>query len=156
MRLFLSAALFGLVGCGGADDGPVVPQRVSGKVYYDGKPAVGVKVYFIPTDAPMLPRIPHNPLGVTGPDGAFTLTTFKDGDGAAEGGYQVVFTWPPDETKKSESDEATEADRLLGWYDGTHSTIYVRIKAGSNEIPTFNLPKRTQPPQASQGVPGRN
>jgi hypothetical protein len=152
----MPVALLGLAGCGGGDDGPVVPQPVTGKVYYDGKPAVGVKVFLIPTDAPMVPRIPQNPHGITGPDGSFSITTFKDGDGAAEGGYQVVLMWPPDESKRGTADEESETDRLQGWYDGTHSTLNVRIKAGTNDIPTYNLPKRTQPPQPSQGVPGRN
>jgi hypothetical protein len=34
---------------------------------------------------------------VTGPDGSFTLSTYGDGDGAPQGGYQVVLLWPPEQ-----------------------------------------------------------
>jgi hypothetical protein len=135
----------------------VVVHPVAGKLMCDGKPAAGVEITFFPIDAPMVPRIPRNPHAVTGADGRFSLTTFQEGDGAAAGGYQVILRWPPDRDTKSESsDEATEADRLFGWYDGTHSTLNVRVKDGPNEVPTINLPRVTKPPPVSQGVPGRN
>ena len=63
-------------------------------MFYDGKPAAGVQVFLFPTAAPMVPDIPANPHGVTGPDGRFTIGTYADGDGAAEGSYQVVLFWP--------------------------------------------------------------
>src|SRR6478736_1752146 len=78
----------GLAGCGAT--GPVRCHPVSGQVTYDGKPAAGVRVYLMPTSAPMVPVIPANPHAVTGPDGRFKLSTYADGDGAPEGGYQVV------------------------------------------------------------------
>jgi hypothetical protein len=70
-------------GCGKAGRVPTYP--VHGQILYDGKPAAGVMVFFYPTGAPGVPEIPGNPHGETGPDGRFTLTTYKDGDGAAEG-----------------------------------------------------------------------
>lgn len=158
LAMLLSASALVLAGCSNADNGPVVPQPVTGKIVYDGKAAVGVEVTLLPTDAPMVPRIPRNPHAVTGADGYFSITTFTDGDGAGEGGYQIVLSWPVPKGEKldAEADEATERDRLLGWYDGTHSTLQVRVKAGTNEIPTITIPRRTQPPPVSQGVPGRN
>lgn len=161
MRQFatlLSVGTLLLAGCSNADNSAVVPHPVTGKIIYDGKAAAGVEVTLLPTDAPMVPRIPRNPHAVTGADGGFSISTFADGDGAGEGGYQIVLTWPvpKDEKLDSEADEATERDRLYGWYDGTHSTLQVRVKAGSNEIPTITIPRRTQPPPVSQGVPGRN
>lgn len=151
----LVAAL--VAGCaGGGNDGPVVVHPVSGKVMYDGKPAEGVEVTLLPTDAPMVPRIPRNPHAVTGPDGRFSISTFAEGDGAAEGGYQVILVWPPAKGATSETEEAQDSDRLLGWFDAMHSTLSVRVKAGANEIPVINAVKQTQPPPATQGIPGRN
>lgn len=146
-------------GCGyDPDTAPVVPHPVTGKVLYDGKPAAGVVVTFMPSDAPTVPRIPRNPRGVTGPDGTFTLTTFADGDGAAEGGYQVVLSWPDETAVVEESDEEKESkpDRLMGWYDPLHSALNYRVTPGENAVPAFELKKVTRPPQAAQGVPGRN
>ena len=91
MMVLLLAALV-VAGCSSnnPENAPVVPQPVVGKIVYDGKPAAGVVVTLIPTDVPMVPRIPRNPHGTTGDDGSFSITTFTDGDGAAEGGYQIV------------------------------------------------------------------
>ena len=106
---------FGLLaGCDSQPD-KVATHPVNGQIYYDGKPAAGVRVFLLPTSAPMIPQVPMNPHGVTGPDGRFTLSTFSEGDGAAEGGYQVILFWPP-ETKEDE--EGSSEDRLHGWYTG--------------------------------------
>ena len=93
---------------------------------------------------------------ITKDDGTFTVTTFAEGDGAAEGGYQVVLVWPGETDEAAEGEAEQETDRLKGWYDVKHSTLSVRVNPGDNSIPTFNLAKITQPPPASQGIPGRN
>jgi hypothetical protein len=122
-------------------------------VFYDGKPAAGVQLYLNPTSAPMVPDVPTNPYGTTGPDGRFTLSTYGNGDGAAEGSYQVILIWPPETI---EDEEPADEDRLLGWYNGVHSKLSVEIKSGSNELEPFKLPARSKPPEAAEGVPGRN
>jgi hypothetical protein len=139
-------------GCGKEKE-PIVTHPVSGRVLYAGKAAEGVKVYFYPTSAPMVPDIPANPHGVTDRDGRFTLTTFTPGDGAPEGGYQVVLLWPP---AASEEGEEVTGDRLLGWYSAVHSTLTAQVKGGDNTFPPFHLRTVTRPPEVSQGVPGRN
>lgn len=131
---------------------PVRTYPVSGQVLYGGKPAAGVQVFLLPTSAPTVPDIPSNPRGLTGADGRFTLGTFTAEDGAAPGGYQVILLWPPETT---EGEEAT-TDRLLGWYSAVHSQLTTDIKPEENRLPVFNLPVVTRPPDAVQGVPGRN
>ena len=154
--LFPAAVL--AAGCGHSDDaGPVKVHPVTGQVLYDGKPAAGVEVTLLPSDAPTAPQVPRAPSAVTGPDGRFALGTFADADGAAEGGYLVVLRWPktaPGAEGEEEVDSA-EDDRLLGWYDATHSAQTVRVKPGPNEL-TLKLVRHTHPPGQSQGVPGRN
>jgi hypothetical protein len=142
-----------LAGCqqGKEDAVPVYP--VSGRVLYDGKPAAGVKVFLLPTSAPTRPQVPAHPHGTTGADGRFTLTTYAEGDGAAAGGYQVALIWPP-ETKEDE--EPPDTDRLMGWFDPAHTTLSAHIKSGSNELPTISIPLLKGPPEALQGIPGRN
>jgi hypothetical protein len=133
--------------------GKVAVHPVRGQVLYDGRPAAGVQVYFLPTSAPGVPEVPANPHGVTGADGRFALGTFADGDGAAAGGYQVVLHWPPEPKYE---DEETKEDRLMGWYTAARSKLTAEVKAGDNDLRPFNLPVRKGPPGQSEGVPGRN
>lgn len=157
MARFILLAVASLValGCGGPD-GPkwnVNPHPVSGKINYDGKPAEGVVVGLLPIDAPMPPAIPQNPSAITKADGTFSLTTFKEGDGACEGRYQILLTWLA--TVDQDKEEARK-DKLLGWYDAAHSTFYVEVKPGTNTIPTINLPAKRITPEQMPGIPGRN
>ena len=139
-------------GCTKADK--IAVYAVSGRIMYDGKPAVGVQVFLLPTSAPTVPDIPANPHGVTGTDGRFTLSTYGQNDGAAEGGYQVVLFWPPE---PKEGEEGSKEDRLLGWYTGAHSRISVNVPAGGVDFPVWELPVMRYPPAAGGvGVPGRN
>jgi len=151
MRILLGVFVLAAVGCG--EDKKVAVHPVKGQVLYDGKPAVGVQVFLSPTSAPAIPKIPSNPHGKTDANGEFTLTTFADGDGAAEGGYQVIFHWPP-EVKADE--EGGDVDRLLGWYNGVNSKLSVQIKPGANTLGPFKLPATARPPGESVGVPGKN
>src|SRR5262249_36103856 len=116
---FVLLGLATLSGCNNRKQVEVHP--VSGQILYGGEPAAGVRVYLLPTSAPMTPEIPNNPHGVTGADGRFTLTTFTQGDGAAEGGYQIILNWP-EERKEGERNEA-DTDRLLDWYGGVRSKL---------------------------------
>ncbi|MFO0801345.1 MAG: hypothetical protein U0804_28095 [Gemmataceae bacterium] len=152
MRVLTGTILVVVAGCA-ATEPPVTVHPVRGQVLYDGKPAAGVKVYFIPTSAPVVPRIPMNPHGVTGPDGSFELSTFGGNDGAAEGGYQVVLSWPE---PAGEGEEQDRTDRLLGWYGPVHSKLTATVAAGANTIPPFKLAAVSRPPGEVQGVPGKN
>ena len=141
--------------CGCSKEKPLlVMHPASGQVMYNGASASGVHVYLMPTSAPMVPEIPNNPHGVTGPDGRFTVGTFAKDDGAGEGGYQVVLLWPVE--NKSDNLEESDEDRLNEWYTAANSQLSCQIKAGKNEIPAFNLPLRTGKPPVSNGIPGRN
>lgn len=157
-KLLIPAAVMIAAGCGTQDNGAVVAHPVSGQVLYDGKPVAGLQVTLLPTDAPVVPRIPQNPHGTTGADGRFTIGTFTDTDGAAEGGYQILVHWPrtaPGAEGEEEIDTAQD-DRLLGWYDGLHSKLSVRVQPGGTSTLTIKLDKHSQPPPKSEGVPGRN
>jgi hypothetical protein len=151
----LTLAAIALTALAGCDDqaGKVPTHPVHGQIMYDGKPAAGVRVFLLPTSAPAPPEVPNNPHGVTGPDGRFSLSTYGDGDGAAEGGYQVVLFWPHE---AKEDEEESDEDRLFGWYTAAHSKLAIEVKPGDNQLPLFNLPYRKGPPPKSEGVPGRN
>jgi len=150
--LLLILALTTASGCG-KESQPVPVYPVTGKVTYGAKPAAGVRVYLLPTSAPLPPVIPMNPRAVTAADGTFTISTYADGDGAPEGGYQIILHWPLDTPPE---EEAPDFDRFLGWYDAKRSKLTVQVKAERNTLPPFNLPIVTSPPPISEGVPGRN
>lgn len=158
LALFVSAAVLLAAGCGKSGPEAVAVHPVSGQVLYDGKPAAGVEVTLLPTDAPMVPTIPRNPRAVTDAQGRFTIGTFTDTDGAAEGGYQILCHWPKTApgAEGEEEVDPSEDDRLLRWYDPLHSKFSVRVKAEANVIPPLKLERHTQPPPKSDGVPGRN
>lgn len=83
-----TAALAPCGGCGGSGGSTpalaIVPVR--GQILYRGKPLPGGGVTFEPVDGG---REAH---GGVGPDGRFTLTTFRDGDGAVRGPHRVAVT----------------------------------------------------------------
>jgi hypothetical protein len=90
---WLSAVLgLCLAGCGGAegDEGRVDVYEVTGTVTMDGKPVSGATVSFSPKD-----KQPAA-VGMTDDSGAYSLTTYESGDGAAAGNYTVLVTKPPE------------------------------------------------------------
>jgi hypothetical protein len=84
MRALRFVVLLALAGC----DGSPRTYPVEGKVTFpDGTPLAGAVVEFESEGAPEQ-RV--NARGVTGPDGSYKLTTFKDGDGAVAGTHRVI------------------------------------------------------------------
>lgn len=157
---FMTVFIATLVGCNDASNtASLTTYPVSGKVLYEGKPIEGVEVALMPIDAPMVPAIPQNPYATTKADGTFTIGTFAEGDGAAEGEYIIVLRWNPPKTlnpDEEESEEEDSPDRFFGWYDPMHSKLRVRVKSELNEIPVIKIPKIKGPPRPARGIPGRN
>lgn len=155
-RLVLAVALSGLcLGACRSPDGPrwdLTLHPVTGVVTYDGRPAAGVLVGLLPIDAPLPPAIPANPRATTREDGTFTIGTFRDGDGACAGSYQILLSWAPPPVEGEEA----QTDRLLGWFDAAHSPLRLTVTAGANVIPPIVIPARKVPPAEVPGIPGRN
>lgn len=88
MRLSLSFSVgvglcVALVSAGGCGDGRPKLVRVSGRVLIDDKPLTTGVVRVVPAgDAPAT--------GEIGPDGTFTLSTFRPGDGCVPGEHPVA------------------------------------------------------------------
>jgi len=136
-------------------DGPqwdLTLHSVTGVVRYGGRPAGGVLVGLLPIDAPIPPAIPANPRATTREDGTFTIGTFRDGDGACAGSYQILLTWTPPPTQ----DEEAQVDKLLGWYDAANSPLRLTVTPGDTVIPPIEIPVRATPPADVPGIPGRN
>jgi hypothetical protein len=135
---------------------------VSGKVLYQGQPAVGATVLFHRTGGPG-PASDIVPMGVVGEDGGFWLSS--DGaDGAPTGSYNVLIRWQDRSThpygvaetshsalekgrrktartvSKIRPSASLPADRLNGRYsDPDHPRLKADVKSVSNTLPPFEL-----------------
>ena len=136
------AALFLFVLCVSCAKGPVL-YPVNGKVLYKGKEVNGAVVTFHPKGADPVTAI--RPVGLTGEDGTFKLTTGQH-VGAPAGEYVVTFIWPKEVTAKKKTTEldfnmgSETYDVLAGAYaDVGKSKIKVEIKQRETKLGPFKL-----------------
>jgi len=101
-RLAASVSMLAL--CAGCGDGLPKTIPVSGSVRYQGEPLTDGTVVFHPHEIPEgLPR--RTAHGRLQPDGTFTLTTFRAGDGAVPGTYRVTIHSYLSEPASSDDDQ---------------------------------------------------
>jgi hypothetical protein len=133
--LLLAAAALFASSCGGPGRKPVFPVR--GQIVdRNHKPAAGAQVIFHPAD-PNYGDL-NKPVGKADDKGAFTLTTYTEGDGAPEGEYAVTVTWAP----PKRTPFAPEGGDLLkgSMARPEASKICFTVKRGDNEVPAITLP----------------
>jgi len=138
-------ALWILAGCG--DYGPPKNteglqdlQPVSGSVSFDGKPAAGALVLFLPADAP--DSSTYRIAGTVEEDGSFEMrTSVPEGTrpGVAPGEYVVTISWNElVDPRDRDSDEGP--DLLPSRYkDHRTSGLRAEIVEGKNELEPFDL-----------------
>lgn len=117
-------------------------EPVQGKVFYQNQPLHGAVVTFHPKGGAKDLRIAR-PIGLTGEDGTFTLTTEKH-EGAPAGEYVVTVICPQPVAPKSRIGFSTEPpdsrDRFRGAYaNPAKSQLKVVIKNGANQLEPFRL-----------------
>ena len=127
----MAASLMIFAGCGGLNG----RYPVSGKVVYNGEPAVGATVMFVRKDAPS-----QTHQGVVGEDGTFTLAG-PAGDGALPGEYTVLVEWKEGAGKsRGRSPGLSAPDRLKKRYlDPNRPLLTATIDAKSNRLPPFEV-----------------
>jgi hypothetical protein len=130
-RLLVVVLLVAAAGCGRSDTVRVHP--VAGRIEVNDRPAGNVHIAFLPLDC----SSSSVSSGVSRPDGTFTLTTFKAGDGAPAGEYVVTVFWQNEAMPLDEClcpDRAAH-DRLYGLYgDARTSELRATVQPGTNEI----------------------
>lgn len=131
----LAAAILSLSGCG-TDRPRTAPVR--GKVTYKGQPVPNGTVAFIPDGGTCA-------TGEIGPDGSYTLTTFRPGDGAILGKHKVVIS-----ALQDMSDQAVEAWSKLPppiippkYMNLATTDLQAEVKDGENTI-NFDLPEEVK------------
>jgi hypothetical protein len=130
-------AVVGIAACSTAppeNQRPVHPVR--GRVTFQGKPAKGVFVLFVPVNEPA-EAVDPRPRAETEEDGSFSLSTYGENDGAPLGEYIVTMSWQGG-VRPDGSEEPP--DKLLGRYaEVGKSKLRASVKEGPNELPPFQL-----------------
>jgi hypothetical protein len=119
----LAAAALLLSGCG--DDRPKT-ALVRGTVTYRNKPVPNGTIIFIPADGTAA-------TGTIGRDGSYTLTTFRQGDGAILGTHKVVVM----ALKETDNTPAPPIVPLK-YMSQTASDLRAEVQEGENTI-NFDL-----------------
>jgi hypothetical protein len=132
--LFAFAAILACTSCARTDRPPLF--SVQGEVYYQGKPAEGASVFFLPIDKATSLAGEGVPHGVVGADGSFRLGTFAVDDGAPAGDYAVTVIW---ETQPASRDD--EAVNLLPprYANPVTSGLRARVVEGDTQLDAFRL-----------------
>jgi hypothetical protein len=134
MVLLLAASMFACIGCGSSGTYPV-----SGKVLYQGEPAVGAMVTFVRLG--VTDRMQEQtPQGVVREDGTFVLAS-PVGAGAPPGEYAVLVEWKVGAgTGKGRSPGLNAPDRLNRRYlDAARPLFTAAVEAKANSLPPFEL-----------------
>ena len=99
------AALFigAFIGCGRDQSRTAI---VRGKITYQGKPVPSGTISFIPTAGPTA-------TGEIQPDGTYTLTTYKTGDGAVTGKHSVVVVAMQDMSSRLPEDRSPMPEPIV-------------------------------------------
>ena len=111
---------------------------MKGQVLYRGKPVAHAQVTFHPIGDPKANLI--RPVGKVDDQGHFTLTTFKDGDGAPAGRYRVTVVWYLAAPARRGSDETFTANYLPQRYASIETSgLAATVTPGANDLPAFEL-----------------
>ena len=126
VRLFVCFCACLLVGCG---SGRPKTAIVRGTVTYKGKPVPNGTVNFIPADGP-------SATATIGRDGAYRLTTFKEGDGAVLGTHRIVVVAMQDMTGKTGADWSPLPEPIVPLKYTSLSTtdLTADVKEGENTV----------------------
>jgi hypothetical protein len=127
------------VGCGGGRK-PVYP--VEGQVFVDGKAAARAVVTFHPVGDTGTTAV--LPVGHADETGKFTLTSYRENDGAPEGEYDVTVTWHLATRTPGRSEDYVPKNYLPARY-ASPETAKLRVtvsRDGPNTLEPFQLHTR--------------
>ncbi len=143
-RVLVAGALVALVSsC--SSKGPRL-YSVTGMVRINGEPARDVNIMFTPVTPLEGVTEPLSPSAVTGDDGTYHLMSFKPGDGAPAGDYQVTVSYPMSRFNK----HLNGVDRLKGKFANPKTSgLTAKVEPKSNELAPFDLKADVLPEQTN-------
>ena len=92
LLVFCLSTVCVLAGCSQKDPNRKPTSPVTGTVYVDGQPAVGVQIMLTDTRG-MDSAKPTVSTSITKEGGAFSVSTYDESDGVPPGEYVLTFTW---------------------------------------------------------------
>jgi hypothetical protein len=135
LALGCAAAALACPACGGGG-APVHP--VTGQVLVAGRPAARALVTFHPVGDAGREKV--CPTGHVDDQGRFRLSTFRQGDGAPAGDYQVTVVWFVARPVPGRPDESLTLNYLPARYaSAATSNLRATVSPGNNEVPAFQL-----------------
>jgi hypothetical protein len=139
--LCLCSAVVLFTGCQKDETGLGTLSPLTGEVFFEGAPAVGAVVDFVPEEDPDPDEIIRT-FALVGEDGRFSATTVvPEGakPGAVPGNYAIRISWKkrldPDDRDSSFGPELLPAK----YQDVKTSGLQYEVTPGSNEIPPLKL-----------------
>jgi hypothetical protein len=118
---------------------PLYPVR--GQVLVQGRPAAHAQITFHPVgdQGPEAVR----PVGSVDENGYFTLTSFKQGDGAPEGEYRVTIHWFLATKSGGTGSEYVSVNYVPDQYGRAETSgLRASVGKGDNQLPPFQLLSR--------------
>jgi hypothetical protein len=140
--VFVSSVLMLTALCPACSSGRKPVHPVRGQVLVKGRPAARAQITFHPVNDPS-PEAVH-PVGAVDENGHFTLTSYKQGDGAPPGEYRVTVQWfLATRTRGASGDDFVTVNYLPARYGrAENSGLRATINKGDNELPPFQLVPR--------------
>ena len=131
----------GPAGCGAKAPPRIALVPAQGKLLSKGKPAADALVVFHPADEATDKALDGiRPRGRVQADGAFTLGSYQDDDGAPVGSYKVTVVWPEPAKSSNPEEKYSGPDRLKGKYKDPETTkLTAAVVAGTPEIQPLTL-----------------
>ena len=111
--------------------------KVSGVIHVDGQPANGVVLTLHPDTNDQPSSVGAVSTGVTGSTGSFEISTYRSGDGALPGSYNVTCVW----SKFDPISRSMLGDKLSGRYASPKKPAakWLISKSESKDVGTIDL-----------------
>jgi hypothetical protein len=136
----LACPLVLLVFCG-CGDGRERTYEVRGQVFAGDRPAANALVTFHPVGG--VAAGPVHPTATVDDSGNFTLTSYKTGDGAPAGEYQVTVVWYLAVKSGSGPEDYATRNFLPARYGAAEtSQLRATVTKGNNQLEPFRLSPR--------------
>jgi hypothetical protein len=104
---------------------------VTGKLFYQNKPAVGAMLKLLPENAAS-----RLPTAIVKEDGSFAMSYNSLEDGAPTGKYRLLIVW-----MRTPTEGGLPLDYFRGRYSDPKKAIKnINVKEGSNDLGTMTIP----------------